>query len=216
MHHRSLRHKQPASISVLIVAALAVGALAGACGSDDPIGPDPGEPVERHFTFDTNMEGWQAAATDTLDPPIDWHVTHTSDRGHPDDGSIELHLENLNDAGKIWMERDFNLAPGVTYDVSVRYALGTSDWGFVNLFTLITGVHAAPPRQAADLTFQGDTGHGGDADIGVVWLERTYDLSITAPPDGTVYVVIGVWGTWETARTYFVDDVRVRFDPVAG
>ena len=28
--------------------------------------------------------------------------------------------------------------------------------------------------------------------------------------DGMIHVVIGVWGTWETPRTYYVDDVRVR------
>jgi hypothetical protein len=187
--------------------------LTTGCG-DDPVAPPPLEPVEQNFVFDQEMEGWQAVATDTLNPPIDWHVQHSTEESVTGNGAVEFFQENLNDQGKIWMERSFELEPGVFYNVDIEFAFGTSDWGQVNLFTIIAGVHGAPPRDAEDLMFQGETGHGGDEDVGLVWVDRAYSLSGQAPPDGSVYVTIGVWGTWETARTYFVDDVTVRFTPI--
>ena len=201
----------PVRLPALLLAGTAV--LLSGC-DDDPVAPSPAEPVEQSFTFSQDMDGWQAAATDTLNPPIEWHVRHSTEESVVGDGAVELFLENLNDQGKIWMERSFELEPGVFYDVDIEFAFGTSDWGQVNLFTVIAGVHAEPPRDAEDLTFQDDTGHGGDEDVGLVWEDRTYRLSTQAPADGSVYVTIGVWGTWETARTYFVDDVTVRFTPM--
>jgi hypothetical protein len=192
---------------------LFAGPLLSACDSTDPV--SPGDPVESHFAFEVDMEGWQAAATDTLDPLIDWHVEHTTQEAAVGEGSVEFHLANLNDAGKIWMERSFDLAPGTTYEVALDYAFATSDWGDFNLFTIIAGVHADPPRSAGELTFQGNTGHGGSSDVGLVWLEKSYTFTQTVPTDGAVYVTIGVWGTWETDRTYFVDEVTIRFTPIA-
>jgi hypothetical protein len=28
-----------------------------------------------------------------------------------------------------------------------------------------------------------------------------------------LFVVVGIWGTWETPRTYYVDDLSVQFTP---
>ncbi len=194
-----------------LLGSLLLGAAAGC--NDDPAAPSPGDPVEESFTFDENLEGWQAAATDTLNPPIEWHVQHTTERARMGSGSVELHLENFNDAGKIWMERGFELDPGVLYQVEVSYAFGTADWGDVNLFTIIAGVHDTAPRDADELTFQGETGHDEGQDAGYVWLDQAYDFLIPAPDDGTAYVALGVWGTWETIRTYYIDEVTVRFVP---
>lgn len=211
---RSLRNAYVpcAAASLLTGVVLAVSA----CSSGDPVQPAPPDPVEFSFSFDEGMEGWAAAATDTLDPPIEWHVRHSTARARSGDGSVELHLENLNDAGKVWMERSVQLEAGVTYEVDLSYAFATSDWGDFNLFTVIAGVHAAPPRTADDLTFQDDTGHGGEEDVGFVWQDRSYSFSVTAPPDGVLHVAVGVWGTWETTRTYFVDDLTVVFTPREG
>ena len=191
---------------------LAAGTALTACDTTGPTPPDD-DPIEATFTFEANMEGWRAVAIDTLNPPIDWHVRHTTDEAVVGEGSVELQLDNLNDQGKVWMERAFELEPDQEYDVMVEYAFGTSDWGDVNLFTIIAGVHTDPPRSAEDLTFQGETGHGEDSDVGLVWLDKSYDFSVTAPADGDVHVTIGVWGTWETLRTYYVDDVSVQFVP---
>jgi hypothetical protein len=188
-------------------------ALSG-CDSD-PTSPPPGDVIEETFIFDADMEGWQGVATDTLNPPIDWHVEHTTAEAYTGDGAVELFLNNINDQGKVWLERAYTLVPGAIYQVDLEYTFGTSDWGNVNLFTIIAGVHDEPPRSAEELTFQDeDTGHGGDEDVGLVWEERSYSFTVEAPSDGTVHVALGVWGTWETARTYFVDALTVRFTPV--
>jgi len=195
---------------------LLLALLPGCSAVDDPILVDPPEPVELTFSFEADLEGWVAVAIDTLDPPIDWRVRHTSEEAFDGGGSVELFLENLNDQGKIWMEREVGLVPDVPYDVEVSYMLGTRDWGSVNLFTLITGVHNQPPRTPGELNFQGNTGHDQGEAAGVVWLEKRYTFEITPTGLGEVYVAIGVWGTSEFARTYHMDDVRLRFTPSEG
>jgi hypothetical protein len=40
-------------------------------------------------------------------------------------------------------------------------------------------------------------------------LEKSYDFHLVSGPDGTLYLDIGIWGTWETYRAYYVDNVRI-------
>ena len=200
-------------LSTLSVLLLAGAAMVGCLDDDDPIGVDPEEPLELAFSFDDDLEGWYAVAIDTLNPVIDWSVDHTEEVGQDEDGAVELQLDNFNDAGKIWIEGELGLIPGVEYDVQIDYSLGTADWGDVNLFTIITGVHEAPPRDADELTFQGDTGHDQGQNAGVVWLDKSYEFDFTAPITGVAYVTIGVWGTFEAPRTYYIDDVTLTFTP---
>lgn len=195
---------------------LLVGLLPGCAQVEDPILVDPPEPVELSFSFEADLEGWEAVAIDTLDPPIDWRVQHTSDEAFEGAGSVELFLDNLNDQGKIWVEREVGLVSGVPYDVQVSYLLGTSDWGSVNLFTIITGVHNEPPRTPDDLSFQGNTGHDQGEAAGLVWLEKGYNFEVTPKGAGEVFVAIGMWGTSEFPRTYHLDNVRLRFTPSEG
>jgi hypothetical protein len=44
-----------------------------------------------------------------------------------------------------------------------------------------------------------------------VWLDKAYGLDVRSGSSGMLYVIIGVWGVWETPRTYYVDDVRIKF-----
>ena len=59
--------------------------------------------------------------------------------------------------------------------------------------------------------FQDETGHGQDEDLGLVWMEKSYDLAATTGPDGELHVMLGVWGTFEVTRTYYVDAVLITF-----
>lgn len=209
-------HSRTSSTTYTVALLASLGVALTGCDSD-PTVPPPGEVIEATFTFEADMEGWEGVAIDTLNPPIDWHVEHSSTEGHTGEGAVELFLENLNDQGKVWIERPFVLEAGRAYEVDVEYAFGTSDWGDVNLFTIIAGVHEEPPRSPEDLHFQDeDTGHGGNENVGLVWEERNHSLQIVAPSDDTVYIALGVWGTWEAARTYLLDDLTVRFTPVEG
>jgi hypothetical protein len=205
MDNRRLR-----TLSVLL---LAGAFLAGCWDDDNPIDVDPTDPVELTFPFDDDLQGWEPVAIDTLDPPIEWRVEHTDQEGYEGDGAVELFLNNINDAGKVWIEGAVELVPGINYDVDISYKLGTSDWGDVNLFTIITGVNQVPPRDAGELFFQGDTGHDQGQGAGLVWLDKAYQFEITPPTSGLVYVSIGVWGTFESPRTYYIDEVLIRFTP---
>ena len=194
------------SIAILVAAVASLIAC-----TDDSTGPDG--TVRFETSFESGLDGFTADGTDLDDPPVEWSIERTDERADDGEWSVRLDLENLNDAGKIWIERSFSLEPGAVYDVDVSYALGTSDFGDFNLWTLIAGATAIDPESVADLVFQGETGTGEDEDLGVVWLEKRHTFSATASPSGELWVSLGVWGTWETHRTYYLDDVSIVFTP---
>ena len=195
--------------SSVAVLALAVASLI-AC-TDDSTGPDG--TVRFETSFESGLDGFTPDGTDLDDPPVEWSIERTDERADDGEWSVRLDLENLNDAGKIWIECSFSLEPGAVYDVDVSFALGTSDFGAFNLWTLIAGVTATDPESVADLVFQGETGTGEDEDLGVVWLEKGHTFSATASPGGELWVSLGVWRTWATHRTYYLDDVSIVFTP---
>lgn len=189
-----------------ILALTGIAAMA-AC-DDDPTGP--AEPAM--FDFDASLQGWMTDGTDLMDPPVDWSIDQTTDFAHTGDGSVELRLDNLNDAGKIWIVRSFDGVPGQTYQVDLSFALGTADWGDTNLWTIIAGAHSLEPQVADDLTFRDDTGNGAGEDVGYRWVDHRYTSQVTANASGEFYVAIGVWGTYEVERTYFLDDVVIELE----
>jgi len=196
-----------------LVVPLGLMVVAPAC--DDGTGPTNGA-TSFDYSFENGLAGWETRATDIMvgGQPVTWEIATTTDRADEGSRSLRLHLENLSDAGKIWIERGFSLAPNTTYDVDVRYAFGTSDFGSVNLWTIITGAFSSPPSTTAELqpAFQGNTAHGGGS-AGFQWVSKQYQLTATTDASGMLYVVIGVWGTFEVTRTYYVDDVRITFTP---
>jgi hypothetical protein len=80
---------------------------------------------------------------------------------------------------------------------------------FLNSSARIAGVRTAPAVTRDDLTYQDHTGNGEQHDAGYEWLEKSYDFHVVSGPEGTLYLDIGIWGTWETARTYYVDNIRI-------
>lgn len=186
---------------LLLVAALSV-VLSG-CAQEPP------HSISHSYSFEEGMEGWVSDGTDLDDPLVNWSVERSQKIAYEGDSSVMLYLDNVNDAGKIWMEREFDVSPNTLYNVNVSYKFATGDFGDVNLFTIITGVSSNSPEEAGDLTFQGDTGHHMD-ERGVVWLEKNYNFEAQSNSNGKLYVSIGVWGTWETPRVYHVDSVKVE------
>lgn len=173
-----------------------------------------GEPEESAFSFDLDLEGWSARGID-LDLGgglVEWSIERAEEPVYAGTGSAELYLENWNDQGKIWLERAFALEPNTTYEVEVSYAFGTSDYGGGNLWNIITGVHSSQPQSHADLTYQGITGTGSDSP-GFSWLMKRYSFTVATGCSGDLYVTIGVWGNWETPRTYYVDELQITFTP---
>ncbi|MFO8077161.1 MAG: hypothetical protein R6U21_00760, partial [Thermoplasmatota archaeon] len=85
------------------------------------------------FSFDENMQGWQKDGTDLDDPPINWTVEHTTTMAYNGTGAVKLYLNNMNDAGKIWMEKAFTVTPNTAYEITVSYYFATRDYGEFNL-----------------------------------------------------------------------------------
>lgn len=161
------------------------------------------------FSFEEGMEGWVTNGTDLENPPVEWSIERSKDIASDGNTAVRLYLNNMNDAGKIWIERPFDGEPNRVYQVHVEYDFASADWGDMNLWTIITGV--VPESAKTGLVFQGDTANNAKPEAGFTWLHKSYDFSVESGPEGKVYVLIGVWGTWETARTYYLDNVSISF-----
>ena len=172
-----------------------------------------GDEVSFFFSFEEGMQEWEAKATDLelANSTIDWSITRSQERVNDGSSSLRFYLENWNDMGKIWIERSFSVKPNTQYVVNVSYAFASADWGDANFFTIITGVLQEPPKSRYELVYQGDTGNGARSDVGYLWLEKSYGFSVESDAAGKLYVVVGVWGVWETPRTYYIDSLRVIF-----
>lgn len=196
-----------------LVSFLLIGALFFSGCVDDI--PDESTPSYFFYSFEKGMQGWTPDGTDLLDPPINWTVEQSDDHATDGDHSIKFYLDNMNDAGKIWMQKSFDLDPNTHYELTINYDFGTRDWGNINLFRIITGVTTKNPETADDLIFQDNTGHQQDEDIGYTWVNKSYTLSLQTDENGTAYVFIGIWGTWTTPRTYYVDSVNISFEKIS-
>lgn len=180
-----------------------------------PLVQNPPAANTTYSSFETSMDNWTANGTDLTDPPITWWITPTSNQSYDGNRSLELYLNNLNDAGKIWIQRAIQALPNTQYYITVTYQLGTTDYG-MNPFTIITGVTPQPPQNTT-LTYQDTTDNGQDNGT-LTWLTKSYDFVTTTTDTGLLYPAIGVWGTWETNRTYYLDDVTVtllKIEPAA-
>lgn len=172
-------------------------------------------PAERgayyFFPFENDLEGWTVRGTDLDNPSVSWSIARSGEMVKGGKSAVSFTLANHNGQAKIWLERPFETEPDQRYRVKIEYAWASADWGEVNLWRLITGVSPKPFRNGQGLVYQGDTGNGLNSAIGHQWLKKSYDFTVRADSEGRVYAAIGVWGTWETERRYFLDNLRVTF-----
>ncbi len=184
---------------------VAGAALVAAPGCD--FGGELFQRTEINNTFETTLAPWVPDGTDLDEPPVEWSIERSDERANEGDWSAELTLENLNDAGKIWLETSVQrLVPGVTYDVRLAFDFGSSD-GEINAWRIIAGASPNNPETVDDLVFRESTAvPGGD----FTWTRKEYEFEATANLQGTLTFMIGVWGTSEFTRTYFVDDVVIE------
>ena len=159
----------------------------------------------------TDLDGWTPRAIDIDDPPVPWSITRSTERPFEGQGSARFDVDNVNDAAKVWLERTFDVTPGRRYDVTVSYQFATLDLP-IGSWQLITFARDADPQTPEDLNFIGDT-YKGDEGEGYRWLSRTFSTEASAA-DGTLHVGVGVWGTFETPRQYYVDNLRVEIAEV--
>lgn len=168
-------------------------------------------PIQSGYSFESGMQNWTTNGTDLWDPPINWSVERSTERAVDGSYSMKFYLENFNDAGKIWMEKRFSVEPNTQYQVHISYQFATADFGDLNLFHLITTVLGHNFSGREDLYYTGDTGHHTDAD-GFVWLNKSFESVVETDESGLLYINLGVWGSWETTRTYYIDAVNISIE----
>lgn len=61
--------------------------------------------------FERGFDGWTANGTDLDNPPDQWSIEPPQDMASKGKTSLKFYLDNVNDAGKIWIERSFNVEP---------------------------------------------------------------------------------------------------------
>lgn len=194
-----------------------VALAATACDDDDdPTQPDLTTTFET--SFETGMAGF-AVDTDDLDgPPVSWSVERTTDEAEVGSASVAIQVDNVNDKAKVWIEREMlDLEPNTTYAVDIEFAFGSADWGTVNLWTLFADADAESPDSWSDFddAVRSDTGNGASEDSGVLWDDKTATVVAQTNAQGTLHIAIGVWGTYEVNRTYYLDDLKVTATEVA-
>lgn len=187
------------------LAVLLIGVLLVAIGCAGEVAPvSASYPLS--FSFEHDLQGWVAGGADLDNPPVEWSVERSRDIASDGKTSVRLFLNNHNDQGKVWIERSFDVEPGIAYQVRVDYDFASADLE-ANLWTLIASVVTQAPGGEGRLTFHGDTGNGARAEDGFVWRHKSYNFRARSGPEGKLYVIIGVWGTSETARTYYLDNI---------
>lgn len=176
-------------------------------------GPIPQE-ITESYSFENDLEGWSVGATDVGgNSPIEWSVTRSQDRAKDGATSIKFDLFNYNDAGKIWIEKAFTVEPNQIYHLDVEYSLASNERVDGNTaFTIITGVLKNRPELRDDLrpAFKNSTAKS-NTESGYEWTSRRYEFAVPSDERGVLYVVLGIWGTWEVRKTYYVDDVHITF-----
>ena len=173
------------------------------------------------FSFESDMEGWMPNATD-LDfggSSIDWSITRIqpySLGGEDGASAIQFDINNVNQKGKIWIQRPFSVERGSKYKVNVEYGFNSGDRGSNPRFTIITGVLRWRPETADDLVpaYQEDTtsSYWG-------WLHKNYTFKVKSKKSEVLYVVIGIRGTevvrqQNPHRIYHIDSVVVTLTKI--
>src|SRR3954465_10708785 len=78
-------------------------------------------------------------------------------------------------------------------------------------FRILAGAEPSIPAKGDDAISlaRDDTANGGAA--GVAWVAKSYDSIATTGPTGDLTALVGIWGTFEVARTYYLDSLAVQF-----
>lgn len=171
-----------------------------------------GQELLEFYSFENDSEGWTASGTD-LDLGsgfIPWSISRSQERAEDGNTSFKLDLASLNSRGKIWIERQFIAEPNRIYQVSVEYALASTG-GDLGAYTMITGVLTKRPETRTDLipAYKDLASNENSSPAVYAWAERKYEFTVRTGDEGTLYAVIGMWGTSGLHHIVFVDSVRV-------
>lgn len=172
--------------------------------------------VSEFYSFENDFEGWSTNGTDLdpNDPTADqWSITRSQDIAADGLTAVKFDLANNNDQGKIWIEKPFLVEPNRIYEVNVSYSFASDD-GVAGAFQIVTGVLKQRPATRNDLipAFRESTDHLSPKP-GYRWLDKHYEFAVSSGQSNGLWVVIGIWGTFEIRRIYYVDSVRVEITP---
>lgn len=166
------------------------------------------------YSFENDMEGWTANGTNLEigNGFVPWSILRSQDRATDGNTSLKVDLHNLNDAAKIWIEKPFPVEPNQLYQVNVEYDFASTG-GELGAFRIITGALKRHPQTSVDLipANKDSTDNGGRVAEGYKWANRNYEFTVQTEDEAMIYVVIGIWGTFEIRQIFYLDQVRVTF-----
>jgi hypothetical protein len=163
---------------------------------------------EMSFSFEVGLGAWVPGGLDLADPPVVWSASSSAAEASDGGRSVRFDLDNLNGQAKIWIIREFEVAPHQGYDIEISLDLATAD-ASTDAWQVIAGAHSAQPESSAELTFGGATAADGSGGGVLEWIPKKYTVFGQADEEGLLYIIVGVWGTGLGTRTYYVDDVRL-------
>ena len=190
--------------SIVILAFLLFGQIGELVGRPTCLASDTSE----FYSFENDMEGWSINGTDlNFD---EWAVARSQDAASDGATAVKFDLTNNNDQGKIWIEKAFSFEPNRLYEVHVSYSFASAD-GPVGSFNIIAGVFKQRAATRDDLipAFRESTDKLKHKP-GYRWLDKHYEFAVSSGEATSLWVVIGIWGTFEVRHMYYVDSVRVE------
>lgn len=170
------------------------------------------EPSEHTTSFETDSDEWSMIPARELFEPTncDAFAERSDELSNSGLWSFKLWLDNSCDTGSIGIKKRFFVTPNTCFLLRVEFQFATSDFGDVNLWRVGAGVSDTDfSNLNKRLTKRGTTGNGSDSAIGFVWLEKAHEFSLQTGSTGDAFVAIGVAGSSEFTRSYYVDDVRI-------
>lgn len=200
-------------------ATVATGVAVAGCSTPRAAGPSGFEEG-----FEGGLDDWDAAGHVGSDAggEFQWQVEATDERTRGGDRSTAIFTEGRFDDGTAWLVRPVSLEAGRRHRFrgSAYYYSETESFNVTRHAVLYLG----PERPDAEGDFpppdtnstDDDTAVGGlrePLDRAAGWNEYAFEWAPGDPAPSTLYFAVGTSVVWETDRTDFVDDVRLRVDP---
>jgi len=176
------------------------------------------------FSFESGFDNWAVRILDEGPGGLTGSsVLISTQEARDGTSSLRFELDSRSGDGKLWIERNFRFNDTSRRRVTVTFSFASADLGTVGNFRILAGARGRRSETGGDLMplAQEDTGNGSSTLVGYRWMEKSYTTTIDPFPIGggsasqvqsELWVVVGVWGTVNARRSYFVDNVRVMIE----
>ncbi|MBW3582050.1 MAG: hypothetical protein KY455_03030 [Euryarchaeota archaeon] len=165
-------------------------------------------PVATHSeSFETGWGPWaadhQVQCEDDGTCTLDWSLERFQGVARSGTWSLENHINGILDDGVVWAEAPLLATPGTPVPVSITFHVLSEVHSDVNNWGVVAYLGEEDPEREDDFTVVGQT------DQGAGWRTFCHAAVVTPDADGKVWAAFGISVTWETPRTYYLDDVAV-------